>query len=389
MAAARRARAWRWPSGCADEAEAQLAGATALARAALRRRSSAPRSRRRASAARSTWSAASSKAGADSSDGLERYDIRRNRWRGSGRCRSAVNHPTAACPGRQALRARRIRAGRLAEPTAALLRYNPRTRSLAAAARLARRRARPTPWPRAGPAVRGGRRQRSPARCAPWRSTTSAARRWRAGPQLPRPARATTRRAWPRRLLLRARRPRGPAQLHGGRALRPRAGAGSGCPDAPRARGDRLGGGQPAAGSWCSAARTSAPAGHHRRGRALRPAAAPLALPARHAHAAPRARRRGARATASTRWWAGPAPGFHFSQRDRVPRRALTCSRSRTTSRRAGSRSSPCPDHRERARSFFVFQGAYLDTRSSTGNEACRLRRDPVRDHPPRRSSAR
>ena len=82
--------------------------------------------------------------------------------------------------------------------------------------------------------------------------------------------------------------------------------------------------GSPAGASWCSAARPGARR-HHDRARSSCTTRARAAGGACRT-CAPRGTGSAARrsAGASTRSRAGPSPGFHFSRRDRVPRRPLT-----------------------------------------------------------------
>ena len=84
--------------------------------------------------------------GVDSSDALERYDIRRNRWRRLRPLPVGVNHPDRRGAGREAVRARRIR-GAPHRPVAAAVCVQPPQRSLAAGCPTPASRARPTRWP--------------------------------------------------------------------------------------------------------------------------------------------------------------------------------------------------------------------------------------------------
>ena len=245
----------------------------------------------------STWSAASSPE-ARRPAAVERYDIGRDRWSADARrCRSRSTTPTAVRPPRQALRARRLRGARdrSASPTGALLRYDPR--------RDRWRRLPPAPTPRAahaaaaigGPPVRGGGANDSGS-LRSLEIYDVARRRWTSGPSFPGPARNhTTGVASGGRFYVLAGRDAGnlaAAERYDPRR-RPLGGAAADC--APRAAASRRRALRD--GRIVGVRRRGADAGRHddRRGRALRPAHAALAPAARHAHAAPRPRRGGAR----------------------------------------------------------------------------------------------
>ena len=170
----------------------------------------------------------------------------------------ALNHTAAVAYRGQAVRAAAATTGRSAEPTGALLRYDPRDEPLEAAAG----RAHAARGARGGgdrrPAVRGRRRERLAARCARSRSTTSHARPLDARAGFAGRRATTLTGVASRRALLRAGRPRlGRATSRPPSATTRGAGAGSGCRTcASRAAGSRRRGCATGASS-CSAARSS------------------------------------------------------------------------------------------------------------------------------------
>ena len=204
-------------------------------------------------------------------------------------------------------------AGRgLSEPTAALLEYDPRRNRW--------RRLRSSPTARAAHAaavvghrlyVAGGADASHSLRSLEvFRLPHAGAG---AGGRASRRRRATTRPAWP---------PAGASTCSpaGTRrtSRRPSAttragGAGSGCRPALRARGDRLGARVRRPDRGVRRREPGAGRHDHRPGGAVRHPQAALAAAARHAHAASRAGRGGARRP-RLRGQGGPQPGFHFSR---------------------------------------------------------------------------
>ena len=154
------------------------------------------------------------------------------------------------------------------------------------------------------------------------------------------------------------------------------------------ARRDRLGGGQPRARR-----------GVRRRGLRHRqtirevelfePRRAALARAARHAHAAPRARRRVAAQPRLLDRRAARAPASSSRTRSSSSTSTDACSRSRTTSPRG---SFPVltrrPGRDQRGRCSSCSRGL-LRQPGDLRHAGDRLRRDPLRDHPSRRCSAR
>ena len=126
---------------------------------------------------------------------------------------------------------------------------------------------------------------------------------------------------------------------------------------------------------------------HDRGGRAVRPAQRPLELAARHAHAAPRARRRRAR-PARVRHRGRAARRASRSRDDRIPGRArgyparLAPDQGRHPDPRA-SRSSRWRSSRSTASSTSCSSTALWGLGAIGNERVIEVRRDPVRDHAP------
>ena len=231
----------------------------------------------------------------------------------------------------------------------------------------------------------------TPARCARSRSTTSRAGAGRAG-RTSRGPRATTRRAWPRAGCFYVLAGRDAQNYTTAERYDPRAaGAGSRFPTCePRVAASPPCGCATAA-SWCSAARTSSPGGATiRAGGAVRPAHTALEPAAGHAHAATRARRRGAREPRIRAGGRGGS-GLLAVAYDRVPRRARPLAaviplKDDIPTRRTPDRHDRADrDQRDRV---LPLRARAVGPRRDGERAGDRVRRDPGRDHPSRHWSA-
>ena len=167
-----------------DEQRARRVRSRALDRHCAPRCSRAPRWRPRAWAVSSTWSAGFERRSGRSTAAVERYDLRRDRWRRVRSMPVALNHPAAAAyRGDVYVLGGYTGRGDLRGEVASLYRYDPGARPVVPAARRA------DPPRRAG----GGRRSarsstrpaaptRATARCDDSRSTTSPPADGRAAP---------------------------------------------------------------------------------------------------------------------------------------------------------------------------------------------------------------
>ncbi len=322
---------------------------------------------------------------------VERYDIRRNRWSRVRAMPIAVNHATAVAHRGRPLRARRLHGRERPErPDRRADALRPRAQALAPAARLAD----PARGPRAGrarrPPLRRGRRERHRL-AALARDLRHRAPSLDERPELPvRPGAQPHDRGRRGRALLRDRGPRR-RELHGGRALRPApARVGGRAGPAHAARRHRRGAPRATGASSSSEARTSSPA----------------APRSRTSSSSTRARARGAACRRCARRGTGSAERRSATACTRSKAASSRASRSRTRSRRSTSASrapvrprvpaqgqhpdAPLPggharDRRDLHGRLVRIRGELLEHQRDRQRARGRVRRDPLRDHPPGR----